>query len=385
MLIGLLGGLTADLMGHERHVNVLAPVVWAVVVWNLAIYALLLLQALRRGSPAPGWVRKLVALWWHRGATQGPVAVAAQRWAELSSGLSSLRASVLVHVAAAAFGLGLMAGLYVRALGLDYRAGWESTFLEPGTVHAVLAVLMAPALAASGLNLPDLGAVAAMRVTPQQPLASASAALWIHLYAATVMLLVVLPRTLLAAAAAWRAGWLSRRLLLGVGPLAPWRLDQGRTGVAAPLVQVLPYAQTPAAHTALGLRQLLAAALGDALVLKMADVTAIGSEDSVAARAGPPGTTLRVALVDMTATPEAEHHGRWCNAMALLADGVQWLLVLDEAAYRTRFGSLPGRLAERRQAWQAFAEQLGARLAIVNLDQPEHADSRAALQHALNP
>ena len=44
----------------------------------------------------------------------------------------ALRAETALHAGAAALALGLVAGLYVRGLVLDYRAGWESTFLDAG-------------------------------------------------------------------------------------------------------------------------------------------------------------------------------------------------------------------------------------------------------------
>jgi hypothetical protein len=383
--LGLAAGLATDLIGRSRHVDVLAPVVWSVVLWNLAIYAVLLLHGLRRPTPGSGWLRRMVAGWWQRGAPgQGPLAAAARRWSEVGDPLLQQRAATLVHAAAACLGLGLLAGLYLRGLVFDYRAAWESTFLEPGIVHAVLGVLMGPAVAVTGLSLPDVEAITAMRLTPQSPEPRASAGLWIHLYAATLLLTVVLPRTLLALSTGAAAALRARRVVLPAAVAGLWPLDAGRRGGPPPLVQVLPYAQTPAAQSALGLRQLLASVLGESMVLKMADVTSIGSEDSVVARAGPPGTTLRVALIDMTATPEAEHHGRLCAALSLIDDEAGWLLMVDEAAYRARFGSLPGRLTERRDAWQAFAAAQRVRLAIVNLDQPELPEAAAALRAALS-
>lgn len=384
LLLGLVAGLAADLLGHGQRVDVLAPLLWAVVAWNLAIYVVLLFNALRIAPGLSNHFRQLLAGLWLRGRAEGPLAAATLRWAEVARSLYVARAAALLHGAAAMFGLGLLAGLYWRGLVMDYRAGWESTFVEPGIVQALLAVLLAPALALTGLVLPDEAALAGMRLTPQNPVAQASAALWIHLYAATLLLWVVLPRAALTALALLRARWLSAHVLLSTGAAPAWRLDKGRKSGRAPLVQVLPYAQTPAANTALGLRQLLADALGDALVLKMADTTPVGQEESVSARAGPPETSLRVALADMTATPETEHQGRLCTALGQLDDKVAWLLMVDEAAYRVRFGSLPGRLTERREAWQRFADAQGVRLAIVNLDQPEHADSLAALKRALD-
>jgi Protein of unknown function (DUF2868) len=384
LAVGLVAGLAADLLGHGQRVDVLAPLLWAVVAWNLAIYALLVLNALRIAPGLSSHFRQLLARLWQRGAAEGALADATLRWADVARNLYGARAAALLHGAAGTFGLGLLAGLYWRGLVLDYRAGWQSTFIEPGILQALLGVLMAPARALTGLALPDEVTLSGMRLTPQNPVAQASAALWIHLYAATLLLWVVLPRAALTGLALLRARWLASHVRLSGEGAGVRRLDKGRKTGRAPLVQVLPYAQTPAATTALGLRQLLAEALGDALVLKMADTTPIGQEDSVAARAGPAETSLRVALADMTATPEAEHHGRLCQALTAVGDSVAWLLLVDEAAYRVRFGSLPGRLTERREAWQAFAEAQGVRLAVVNLDQPEHPDSLSALKHALD-
>jgi hypothetical protein len=175
----------------------------------------------------------------------------------------------------------------------------------------------------------------------------------------------------------------SLRMSLPVDAADFTRFGRWHPGGTAPLVQVLPYAQLPGAQAALGLRELLASELGDDVVVKMADLTAIGDEAAAAARAGHTAAVLRAALVDLGATPEDEHHGRLARALAEAQPPAPTLLLLDEAAYRIRFGSLPGRLQERREAWLNFANEHGLRAAIVNLDQPDQAEGRAALQQAL--
>jgi hypothetical protein len=117
-----------------------------------------------------------------------------------------------MHTAAAALALGLIAGLYLRGLVMDYRAGWQSTFLDAGAVQALLGVVLAPAAWLTGVAVPE---VAPLRLAPGAA-ASASAAPWIHLLAATLMLTVVLPRLLLAGRAAWGAARLSQRLPLAL-------------------------------------------------------------------------------------------------------------------------------------------------------------------------
>ena len=191
LVLGLMAGLAVDQLGPPQRVNLLAPAVWAVVGWNLLVYAALPLrwQGLR------GWL----ARWAHRGHEQ--VAVL---WARHAAPLTGARLALVLHAAAATLALGLVAGLYLRGLVLDYRAGWQSTFADTATVQAVLSWLLAPASAVTGIPVPD---VAPLRVGPGAD-ATATAAPWIHLLAATLVLLVVLPRGLLA----WRAGVRASRL-----------------------------------------------------------------------------------------------------------------------------------------------------------------------------
>ena len=58
-------------------------------------------------------------------------------WSEAARPLLTARAVRLFHVCAAAVGIGLIAGLYLRGIALDYRAGWESTFLDARQVRAL--------------------------------------------------------------------------------------------------------------------------------------------------------------------------------------------------------------------------------------------------------
>ena len=51
-------------------------------------------------------------------------------WRRRATPLYAARAARILHLAAAAFALGVIAGLYVRGLAFEYRATWESTFLD---------------------------------------------------------------------------------------------------------------------------------------------------------------------------------------------------------------------------------------------------------------
>ena len=359
--LSLLLGMALDHVGGAQRIDLLAPPVWGVLAWNLAVYGLLAWPA------HTARLRQAVARRWTR-AVPGADGL----WAPRAAALATARAGVLLHAAAAAFALGLVAGLYLRGLVLDYRAGWQSTFLQPPAVQALLETVLAPARWATGIALPD---VAPLRLQPGLA-ASGPAAPWIHLFAATLVLGVVLPRSLLAALAGWRARRLARRFPLPLDGAYFDRLRRQQQGGRA-VVQVLPHGAPAQAAAALGLRSVLVPVLGDDLVLQFAAPLRHG--DDAPPRA-PEGTTLRVLLVDLAATPEAEEHGR---LLAALGSGGAALLVADEAAFRRRFAGLPERLAERRQAWAQLAQAHGVPFLAADLAAPDAAEAVRVLQAVL--
>jgi hypothetical protein len=205
LLLGALAGLAADQLGPPQRVNLLAPAVWAVVLWNLFVYATALLPQPKLGLLARGLASRL-------GRMASRPRLQAD-WLHAAAPLLARRAALLMHSAAAGLALGLIGGLYLRGLVMDYRAGWQSTFLDAASVQAGLSFALAPASWLAGVAVP---AVAPLQLAPGAA-ATASAAPWIHLYAATLMWAVVLPRSALAVWAALRAAWLVRQLPL---PLA---------------------------------------------------------------------------------------------------------------------------------------------------------------------
>ena len=439
VLVGGTAGLLADAIGSGQRINLLAPPVWGVVVWNLAVYALLGWGAVRAvgrvafkhggaqpdGQPdrrardqpdhqpddqrddQPGralgmWARVLQRLQqWGSGGKAAGNATALQAftatWARRSAPLSAARASGLLHTAAAALGAGLLAGMYLRGMVLDYRAGWESTFLNAGQVHAALSWLLAPALGLSGTVLPDAAALEVLRFSPDHAVAGASAAPWIHWYALTLLLFVVVPRAALALWSGLRARGLAQHFPLPLADGYFQRLLRHQHGNAA-RVQVLPYAQAPGPQAELGLRAVFSRLYGEAAHVHVAPVVAFGAEEALADQVlVPPATTLAVALFDLTATPEAENQGRFVallqqpplsqmpglNAASVSAFAV--VLVVDEAAFIRRFGPSSDRLAQRREAWRALALSLGTVAVCVDLRAPDLPAAERALQAALNP
>ena len=381
LVLGALAGLVADgLAAPDQVVSLLSPALFALLGWNLLVYGWLLVTALRPPR-RPGWLRRLVARAARASAASAMPAFAAD-WAARTAGLAAARAALLLHLAAAAFAGGLVAALYLRGLVLDYRAGWQSTFLDADAVHALLATLLAPASAAGGVAVPDAAALAALRIAAGQAAGvhvNASAAPWIHLFALTLALFVIAPRLLLAGVAALQAAWRGRRIALPIEEpyfqrlLAPWRRTPARVGV-------LPHGNAPSPQAVLVLRQLVVQAFGDDAQLEIARATPYGDEHGALPQPAA-GSGWRLALFDLASTPEPEAQGRFVDALRGAAAG-PLLLLVDEAAARARLAALPGRLAERRAAWQRFADDHGVALALVDLGgaaAPDAAPLEAAL------
>lgn len=374
LLLGLALGVSIDIFGGGQRINLLAPTVWTVVAWNLLVYVSLLLP---RPHRLPAWLARRLA---GRAAGMPARVQFQQAWARQAAPLLLARAALLLHALAAAVALGLIGGLYLRGLVLDYRAGWQSTFVDATQLRLFLSAVLGPAVAATGIALPDSTALQALRVGPDAA-ATASAAPWIHLYATTLALFVLLPRGLLMAWAALRAGWLARRLALPLHVPYFQRLLFEHQGQAA-RVQLLAHGAAPSPHVQACVRSLLEQALlGPGLQLASVSPVAYGDEESAARIAIDPGTTLRVLLLELAATPEDDSHG--AVVRALRSSPLPLLLLVDESAFQRRFATLPARIAERRQAWQQWAAAQAVPLVCVDLAEPDLVRARPALQEAL--
>ena len=336
---------------------------WAVIAWNLAVYLLLLLPlrqpgVLRRALAA--WASRLRALRPSDGSRAALAQAFAADWAAVSAPVQGARIALTLHLGAAALALGLLGGMYLRGLVLDYRVVWESTFLDAGQVRSVLSLLLAPALALSGRTLPDIDVP--------------SAAPWIHLYALQLTVLVVLPRLALALWAGLRARRLQADLPLPLDQPYFQQLLRQQHGGQTPL-RVWPHAHTPDAATQAALRALCARVFGDAAALQLAPTVTYGSEESPGELPGE--GTRRIALFDLGATPEPESQGRLLRALGAP------LMLVDESAFAQRFGADSPRRQERRRAWSALAADAGSVPVFVELRADALPAAETALQAAL--
>jgi hypothetical protein len=300
----------------------------------------------------------------------------AGEWRQAAVPLIGARLHLLLHVGAATLVAAAVTGMYVRGLGLEYRASWQSTFLDTGAVDALLAVVLGPAAAVLGRELPS--------VEPFRHPASDAAAGWIHLYAITGLLFVIVPRALLALEAALRARRLSNHLALSLegawfrSLLAPSRGGAARVDVQPCALRLQPRAS-----------ERLASLLHD-LFGSRAEVVVHGplayGDDPAALPASDAALRCRALLFGLAATPEAEVHGRLAKDLAhALSEGERLLLLVDASGYAQRVGEDSPRLAERRRAWDRVLREAGLTAAHVHLGGEPGPEQLEALGRALYP
>jgi len=384
MILSFAAGLLIDRIGSGQSINLLAPPVLGLLTWNLAVYLLILVSSLRRGNKAsnePGPLRRLVVgglLGSGRRLRQRGVAMPAavlpkllSDWSQIAAALYAARVARLLHFSAALLATGIISGLYLRGLAFEYRAGWESTFLDAEAVHRLLSVLLAPGLWFTGSVLPDVDGLAAIRfgVLP----ATENAAPWLHLLAATLFIVVIVPRLVLGTASALLERRRSARLLGDFTNPYYQRLLHGYH--AGPVhLSVIPYSYHPAAATMTGLRRLLGRVFGDNAQLDWATPVSYGEEEALTAASQTDSRGPRVALFSLVATPERETQGAFIRAVRTLAGAGPVLVLVDEAPWHARFDPDPRRLEQRRAAWRAELTdlaELGLIPVFLDLAQPD--------------
>ena len=321
-LLALVLGAVVDRIGDAHRVDLLSPPLLAILGWNLLVYVAMLFKLLlpgRAGAALSPLVRRMTA-----GANALPrklphglsagLGAFMVEWGTLSAPLARARLARTVHLAAAMFALGAMLSLYARGLFTQYVAGWESTFLDATQVHTLLSVLFAPALAVFPLQGFSLADIEALRFSA--PRVADVGARWVHLYAATLFLLVVLPRLVMAGVAHWRARRLSNHFPLDLDH-PYFRKLGGEAGVSAPAVlRVLPYSFTLDEARDRGLAALAISLFGEHARVMLRPSSAYGEEAIEQlrdVRFDDPAVTMTTVLFNLAATPEKENHGAFLN------------------------------------------------------------------------
>ena len=235
-------GLATNLLGPAQQIHVIRNPIFILIAWNLLIFLALFVLFLRRKIKtqqvtnvvpaantveslrsslrnhqykAPWVVKYLLPGVWHffhrmifAVHEQKNLAQIMRRfshhWLSVAGALVVSRWRRLLHLGSVFIASGAVAGMYFRGLFQGYRVMWDSTFIvDQESVATFIRVLFGPSLWISKLF--GLGLANEISVSRLLSPGGDEADGWIHLFAISVFVAVVLPRLALAA-------WQSRRL-----------------------------------------------------------------------------------------------------------------------------------------------------------------------------
>ena len=377
LLIGcaVIGGFLADPIGPAGQINLLNFPLLTLLLWNAVVYAGVLYDMIvprpsrDRSQPGlPGLVEWLLGLGvkgrLSRLRSDRAQGSDEQRWIAASLAMYAARllhggrellishARSLLHAAAAALAIGVIAGLYLRGFSFLYKAGWDSTFMGAKGVHTFLSVLFAPASWLLGTPMPGVEAIVDLQGT-----ARANAAIWIHFWAMTTILFMVLPRTLLAAAAWRRTARLAGAMHLPSNEPYFRRLLNPYRGKGL-LVEVLSYSHRVKEGDD-RLLAFLSDAFGVLADIHMGHAVPYG-EPPPHFPVDPDRALCAVALFNVAQAPE-ETHGEFLEELKTTVRGRgrpnMLLVLLDCEAYAQI--DHEKRLNERCQAWATLVKECG--------------------------
>jgi hypothetical protein len=297
--------------------------------------------------------------------------------------LTRTRFSRTLHLSAAAFAAGLLAGMFARArYGQEYTAGWGGTWVGAEIeIAAFLEVILGPASYLTSKGLPTVERLRELRG------AGENAGDWLILWMVTAALYVIVPRLLLALAAFLRAERLKRRL-----PVAHdfyvRRVIRDAIGRAGH-VRVVPYSVELSAVATSNLERLLGDVLGEKATIEVDAAVAYGNEDEWLAAHGDNlnSSDQLILLFNLSSTPEAENHGAMVTGVRQrLGNAVELLVLLDDSGFVHRHrgqASAPRRVEERLNAWRAVLAPGNVDPVRVSLDQELNNDAARTLEQAL--
>jgi hypothetical protein len=221
-----------------------------------------------------------------------------------------------------------------------------------------------------GFSLAD---IEALRFT-QAP-TSTGGARWVHLYAATMLILVVAPRLLLAAFAHWRARSLQRRFPLDLKSPYFYALAQRAGAAAAGVLRVFPYSFTVDEARDKALSALANAALGEQTRVMLRPSCPYGEDPQALLGADipdDPEVAANAVLFNLAATPEQENHGAFLDYVTRRCPrGVS--VLVDESGLAQRSAGQPDanvRLEERKVLWRQFCGHHHKPVQFVDLLHP---------------
>ncbi|MDT3776857.1 DUF2868 domain-containing protein [Nitrospira sp. MA-1] len=366
----LAAGLLINGLGTSQQVNLLNFPLLFLLLWNISTYAgtilspLLgrdltgpLLRHLSKGLATTNkWLGKgpwpKIAL--PEGAGREWILQSTERfmnlWWKYCHPIIISRVRYLLHIGSACLALGIILSMYVRGLVLDYQATWESTFLSATQVHTVLHLLLGPAAWLLGFPFPST-----IDLADLQAPSHGSAAPWMHMWALTAFVGIVIPRVMLAWLSARFAHKAAESITLNLNDPYYLQLLSTERGQGIQ-IDILPYSYQPTPATLDFLGQCLLDLLGNQATLHWRDPLPYGQTSVPWLQTNSSPQTM-VLVCNLAQTPEAEVHGELFHMLQTSIEPCNGqhhlLLALDQEPYRHLADQ--AQMTGRQQTWQRLA------------------------------
>ncbi|MCX6854318.1 MAG: DUF2868 domain-containing protein [Verrucomicrobia bacterium] len=370
-IAALLLGYTVSGLDQETEFNLLALPLVGVLAWNVVIMVAALFLELKSANRSPmiEWLALRLSPSPADRSGEGDVPTGMtvdQRFSQLADAPAAerwqRRFRAWLHIAAAMLALGSIIGLYAHGWSKEYRAVWESTLLSDSQAQAFFGTLFKPASSVLRLPLP-LEKLTDMQRTLGQAASSAPALPWIHLYAGTLLLLVITPRLLLALLSVWRAHVVMIKRMRSLGwqtyLIRTLRSVEGGQEVITVLIHATDATPTHREVWTRGVRD----RFGRMIETEMIHVP-LGDEDDFVADWKPAHPRVFIVF-NLATTPELEVQRRFVldvkQALSSRQRDAELIVLLDATSIGNRWS--PDKMAGREKLWTEMLQ--GAQQEII--------------------
>lgn len=353
-------------LGQEREINLLALPLIGVLAWNVVVMVWSFLSGWgNKPVSENSLVFQILKRWTSKQNAQEPTA---QRLLQLGSGVWAKRVGyrfrAWLHIAAALLAIGSAAGMYARGWSKEYRAVWESTLLDERGASTFFSTLFTPASKALNLPVPVADLAGMRRGGDHDASRPAPALPWIHLYAATLGLLIVAPRVLLSFLEIGRAARVPDREIRGAG----WsgyieKLMSQVDGKGIP-VQILVHGLDVTEEAKDRWRSFARQHWAETGSFQFTAIP-VGDEILFADKWEAPAGQRLMLVFNLASVPEIEIH-RWLavaiqDKVKASRSSVGYFIVTDDYAVRKRwsgYADYAERLAGRQASWRNVLQNL---------------------------
>lgn len=395
VVISMLTGFVTDHLVSDHRVNIVELPLVGLIIWNLIIFlgifvrwiAALVSSKPKRGGVLTEMLGKL-HLWEGMTVSKAthPDGNACQwvdqfrtTWISLSAHLNQVRLELVMHMAAMSFTLGTLGSLYIRGFFKEYRAGWESTFFSADSIHAIASFVLMPGAFILNMQIPDVQHIAHLRF----PESSGEIARdWIHLYAASILVWIIMPRALLAISNGFSRWRLHRCFPLPVANIYFKVLSAiYRDGKATALVIPFRYDMTPQIKS--NLSSLLGRVHGLTVDISIQSPVLMGEDTSDWKVAlGNEKNFVIFVVFNLTATAESDTHAHLMERVQKDVRGRTSIIpIVDISSYADRDKK---RRRQREKQWRSILDKVGFKPLFLDLSRPDDEEVLNELKKGLN-